>query len=141
MAEEEDFHENEDMQKLDGEEVWSKKHKENAYNADRKKAMPEEEVGAVAVQPYLIHIHLLLVIGLGQHQSDAHKLQFEMKNQDSRGQKQMFHEKHHFHDFLYHCCLSLLAMPADHGNWCQNCCLLHKVQALEEAVQQGSWSH
>ena len=103
--------------------------------------MPEEEVGAVAVQPYLIHIHLLLVIGLGQHQSDAHKLQFEMKNQDSRGQKQMFHEKHHFHDFLYHCCLSLLAMPADHGNWCQNCCLLHKVQALEEAVQQGSWSH
>lgn len=31
-------------------------------------------------------------------------------------------------------------MP-DHGNWCQNCCLLHKVQAPEEAVQQGSWSH
>lgn len=86
-------------------------YKENAYNADRKRAMPEE-VGAVAAQPCLIHIRLLLLIGLGQHQPDAHKLQFEMKNQDSRGQKQMFHEKHHFHDFLHHCCLSLLAMPA-----------------------------
>lgn len=74
--------------------------------------MPEEEVGAVAAQPYSIRIHPWLWTGLGQHQPDAHKLQFEMKNQDSRGQKQMFHEKHHFHDFLYHCCLSLLAMPA-----------------------------
>lgn len=141
MAAEEDFHESGDMQKLDGEEVWSKKHRENAYNAGRKKAMPEEEVGAGAVQPYLIHTHLSLLIGLGQHQPDAHKSQFEMKNQDSRGQKQMFHEKHHFHDFLCHCCLSLLATPAAHGNWCQNCCLLHKGQALEEAFQQGSWSH
>lgn len=63
----EDFHESEDMQKLDGEEVWSKKHKENACNAYRKRAMPEEEVEAVAVQPYLIHIHLLLLIGSDQH--------------------------------------------------------------------------
>lgn len=87
-------------------------YKENAYNADRKRVMPEEEVEAVAVQPYSIHIRLLLLIGLGPHQPDAHKLQFEMKNRDSRGQKQMFHEKHHFHDFVYHCCLSLLAVPA-----------------------------
>lgn len=74
--------------------------------------MPEEEVGAVAAQPCSIRIHPWLLTGLGQHQPGARKLQFEMKNQDSRGQKQMFHEKHHFHDFLYHCCLSLLAMPA-----------------------------
>jgi len=92
--------------------VFISTYKENAYNADRKRAMPEEEAEAAAAQPYWIHIRLLLLTGLGQHQPDAHKLQFEMKSQDSRGQKQMFHEKHHFHDFLYHCCLSLLAMPA-----------------------------
>lgn len=139
MAEEEDFHESGGMQKTD-EEVASK-HKESAYNVDMMRARPEQEVGAGAVQPWLFHIHLLLLVGLGQHQPDAHKLQFGMKNQDSKGQMLMLHGKHHFHDFLYHCCLSLLAVPAGHGSWCQYCCLLHKELTLEEAFQQGNWSH
>lgn len=48
---EEDFHESEDMQKPDGEEVWSRKHKENACSGGRTRARPGAVAAAVPPCP------------------------------------------------------------------------------------------
>lgn len=55
------FHESVGRQKLDGEVVLSKQHKEAAYNVDMMREKVVEEAVAVAVQPCLIHNHLLIM--------------------------------------------------------------------------------
>lgn len=61
-----------------------------------------------------IRNHLLIMAGSGrqQQQPGGQRLQLGKRKQDSRGQRQTLHENHHFHDFWYHCCSGLLAMPA-----------------------------
>lgn len=99
-SEEEGFHESEGKQRLDDEVVLSKKHKEVAYNVDMMKVRLVEGAGAEAAQPCWIHNHLLITADSGQQQQpDGQRLQLGKKKQDSRGQMQMLHENHHFHDF------------------------------------------
>lgn len=71
-----------------------------AYNDDKMTARLVEGAGAGAAQPCLIHNHLLIMADLGQQQQpDGQRLQLGKKKQGSRGQMQMLHENHHFHDF------------------------------------------
>lgn len=99
-SEEEGFHESGDRQRLDDEVVLSKKHKEVAYNVDMMTVRLVEGAGAGAAQPCWIHNHLLIMADSGQQQQpDGQRLQLGKKKQGSRGQMQMLHENHHFHDF------------------------------------------
>lgn len=67
-SEEEGFHGNGGRQKLDDEEVWSKKHKEVAYNVDTMRVKLVQGAGAGAEQPYLFHNHLVTMADSGQQQ-------------------------------------------------------------------------
>lgn len=96
---EEDFRESEDMQKLDGEEVWSRKHKENACNGGRRRAMPGAAAAAAAVPRCPIRTRLSPAPGWAQRPPGARRASCVTKSQGSTDRRQMFHGKHRFHDF------------------------------------------
>lgn len=97
-SEEGGFHERGGKSRLDDVVVLSRKHKEVAYNADMMRERVEEEAGAGAAQPCLIHSHLLIMAEQGQWQPDGQRLQLGKKKQGSRDQTQTLHGNHHSHD-------------------------------------------
>lgn len=136
---EEGFRESGGRQTLDGEVVLSKKHKEAACNAGRRRVRLGAEAGAGVVQPGWIHNHLWIVADLRQQQRPGgQRSQLGKTTQGSRGQTQMLHENYHPHDFGGRCCSGPLAVSAGHGSWCQNWHFPHRALALAEVFPQGT---
>lgn len=138
---EEDFHESEDMQKLDGEEVWSRKHTGSAGSGGRRRATPGAGAAAAAAAPCPSRSRPWAAPGWAPRPPGARRALPAMRSRGSTGQTRTCRGKRRRRGCGCRCCSGPPAVPAAHGNWCQNCCLLHTGQAREEASPQGSWSH